>query len=157
MKLFALFFLFASAPAFADKVPPAVTKTLDSWHAAAAKSNEEQYFSYFASDAVFLGTDPKERWTKDEFRKWAHPIFAKGKGWEIKATKRHVFLSGDKKTAWFDEDAESKQLGSVLGTGVLVLEKGKWKVSQYNLSVKIPNDKFDDARKLFDLKAAKKE
>jgi ketosteroid isomerase-like protein len=157
MKFFALFFLLLSAPAFADKIPPAVAKTIDAWHAAAAKSNEEQYFSYFANDAVFLGTDPKERWTKDEFRKWAHPIFAKGKGWEIKATKRHVFLSGDKKTAWFDEEAESKQLGPVLGTGVLVLEKGKWKVSQYNLSVKIPNDKFDEARKLFDQKAAKKE
>ena len=41
------------------------------------------------------------------------------------------------------------------GSGVLVLEKGKWKVSQYNLSVPIPNDKFEDARKLIDQKVKK--
>ncbi|MGZ3649801.1 MAG: nuclear transport factor 2 family protein [Bdellovibrionota bacterium] len=152
--LYTLLF-FAAIPALADKAPPAITKTLDAWHAAAAKGSEELYFSYLSPDAVFLGTDPKERWTKDEFRKWAHPIFAKGKAWEIKSLNRHIFLSADKKTAWFDEEAESRELGSVRGSGVLVLEKGKWKVSQYNLSVPIPNDKFEEARKLIEQKPKK--
>jgi hypothetical protein len=125
-----------------------VTKILDQWHVAASKAAEEEYFSYFSANAVFLGTDPKERWTKDEFRKWAHPIFSKGKGWTIQATKRNIFLSRDKKTAWFDEDAVSKELGAVRGSGVLVWEKGSWKVAQYNLSFPIPNEKFDIVRKL---------
>jgi hypothetical protein len=142
-----------SPPAFAEDAAPTVNRVLDAWHAAAAKAREEQYFSYFAADAVFLGTDPGERWPREEFRKWAHPIFAKGKGWEIKPRKRHVYLSADRKTAWFDEDADSRELGPVRGTGVLVLEKGKWKVAQYNLSLPIPNEKFEDVRKLLEGKA----
>src|SRR5215831_11543801 len=63
---------------------------LDAWHAAAAAADEDEYFSYFSPDAVFLGTDPAERWTRDEFRAWAHPYFAKGKAWSFKATARWV-------------------------------------------------------------------
>ena len=60
----------------------------------------------------------------------------------------HVFLSADRKTAWFDEIAESKELGASRGTGVLMLERGKWKVAQYNLSIPVPNEKFEAVRKI---------
>lgn len=126
----------------------AVNKTLDAWHEAAAKPDEKAYFDAMASNMVFLGTDPLERWNKEEFRAYAHPHFAKGKGWEIRALKRWVTFAGDKKTAWFDEDAVSTGLGPVRGSGVLVKEKGKWKVAQYNLSVPIYNERFDDVRKI---------
>jgi len=53
-----------------------IGQTLDAWHAAAARADEEAYFAFLTPDAVFLGTDPAERWTRDEFRKWAHPRFA---------------------------------------------------------------------------------
>lgn len=147
-------FLF-SFPAFGAKKPgdkEAIGQALDDWHLAAAAHAEEPYFSAMTENFVFLGTDPKERWTKAEFRAYAHPIFAKGKGWEMKGVKREVFVSADRKTAWFDEDVVSKGLGPVRGSGVFVKEKGKWRIAQYNLSVPVPNDKFDEARKLFDAK-----
>ena len=133
----------------------AVHKILEAWHQAASEAKEDEYFSGFAKDAVFLGTDPKERWTKLEFRKWAHPIFAKGGGWTIRANLRRVYFSSDRKTAWFDEEAESKELGAVRGSGVLVKEKGAWKIAQYNLSVPILNERFAEIRKINREKPAK--
>ncbi len=53
-----------------------IAKTLDAWHAAAAKPDEAAYFAFFTQDAVFLGTDPGERWPLDAFRKWAHPLLS---------------------------------------------------------------------------------
>jgi ketosteroid isomerase-like protein len=145
-----------AAPKAAAKEEAAVAETLDLWHMAASQHAEDAYFSLMTKDAVFLGTDPHERWTKPEFQKWAHPIFSKGKGWTLKSVKRNVFFSPDKKTAWFDEDVNSEELGPARGSGVVVKDAhGKWKVAQYNLSVPIPNDKFEDARKLFSSKAAK--
>ena len=131
-----------------DKNTAGVNGLLDAWHQAAAVPDEKKYFGMMAASMVFLGTDPLERWTKEEFRAYAHPHFAKGKGWEIRAMKRNIAFSADKKTAWFDEDAVSTGLGPVRGSGVLVKEKGKWLVAQYNLSVPIYNERFDEVRKI---------
>src|ERR1044071_7793793 len=81
----------------------AVERVLDDWHDAAAKADEARYFAHMAEGAVFLGTDATERWTKDEFRAYAHPYFAKGKAWSFTPKTRHVTLGGDGATAWFDE------------------------------------------------------
>ena len=125
-----------------------IGQTLDAWHAAAARADEEAYFAFLTPDAVFLGTDPAERWTRDEFRKWAHPRFATGKAWTMTSTKRWISLSADGKVAWFDEDLLSQGLGPVRGSGVLVRDGDTWKIAQYNLSVPIPNDRFDEVRRL---------
>ena len=71
-------------PAFGESAS-AVTAVLDDWHAAAAAADEGRYFGHFAPGAVFLGTDATERWTVDEFRRYAHPYFAKGKAWSFRA------------------------------------------------------------------------
>ena len=120
---------------------------LDSWHAAAAAADEEKYFSYFTPDAVFLGTDATERWTRDEFRKYAHPYFAKGKAWSFKAVSRHVSFAPDMRVAWFDETLETPNLGPSRGSGVAVATSSGWKIAQYNLSIPIPNDLVDDFKK----------
>lgn len=146
------FSLLFSLHAGAAMPKDAVSETIDAWHKAAAEAKEELYFSFFTADAVFLGTDPKERWTRDEFRAYAHPHFAKGKAWEMRAGKRFVYFSKDKKTAWFDEDLESKGLGPVRGSGVLVLEGAKWKIAQYNLSIPVWNEKFAEVRMILDSK-----
>jgi ketosteroid isomerase-like protein len=125
-----------------------VGKTLDAWHAAAARADEGAYFAFFTPDAVFLGTDPTERWTRDEFRQWAHPRFATGKAWTMTSTRRWISLSADGKVAWFDEDVLSQGLGPVRGSGVLVRVGDTWKIAQYNLSVPIPNDRFDAVKRL---------
>ena len=125
----------------------AVASVLDSWHAAAAAADEEKYFAYFTPDAVFLGTDATERWTRDEFRKCAHPYFAKGKAWTFKAVSRRVTFAPDRTVAWFDEALDTPNLGPCRGSGVLVATPAGWKIAQYNLSIPIPNDLADEFKK----------
>jgi ketosteroid isomerase-like protein len=133
--LWLVLFLVSPAPPEAD-----VAAVLDDWHAAAAAAQEERYFEHFAAGAVFLGTDATERWTVQEFRRYAHPHFAKGKAWSFKSVERHVAVSSDGAVAWFDERLDTPNLGLSRGSGVLVREKGAWKIAQYNLTVPIPND-----------------
>ncbi|HEY2796414.1 MAG TPA: nuclear transport factor 2 family protein [Thermoanaerobaculia bacterium] len=125
----------------------AVTSVLDGFHAAAAAADEEKYFAALAPDAVFLGTDATERWTKEEFRKFAHPYFAKGKAWTYKAKSRWISFAPDRQVAWFDELLESPHLGTCRGSGVLVSLGGTWKIVQYNLSIPIPNALADSVTK----------
>ncbi len=117
----------------------AVAAVLDDWHLAAAQADESRYFGHLADGAVFLGTDPAERWTKAAFQVWAHPIFQRGKAWSFKATRRAITLARDGRTAWFDEDLDTPNLGPARGSGVLTREKDRWQIQQYNLSVLIPN------------------
>lgn len=126
----------------------AVAAVIDDWHAAAAAADEERYFGHMADGAVFLGTDATERWTKAEFRAYAHPHFAKGKAWSFRSVRRSVSFSTDGRIAWFDEDLDTPNLGPSRGSGVLVQTDGGWKIAQYNLSVPIPNAVFDDVKKI---------
>jgi uncharacterized protein (TIGR02246 family) len=134
-----------------------VDAVLDDWHQAAAAADETRYFGHFTPDAVFLGTDATERWTRDEFRKWARPYFAKGKAWTFKATRRQVTFAKDGNIAWFDEDLATVNLGPCRGSGVLVWDGSTWKIAQYNLSVPIPNEAFKEVKKIIEaaLKAKK--
>jgi len=139
--------LLACAPRAASPVDAAVANVLDDWHDAAARADEARYFGHFAEGAVFLGTDGTERWTVPAFRAYAHPHFAKGKAWSFRATHREITFRGD--VAWFDEDLDTPNLGPARGSGVLVKDAaGVWKIAQYNLSVPIPNERFDDVKKL---------
>ena len=116
-----------------------IATVLDDWHLAAAQADEVRYFAHLAEDAVFLGTDASERWTKPAFQAWAHTIFQRGKAWSFKATRRVVSLSKNGEVAWFDEDLATPNLGPSRGSGVLSKQGGRWRIEQYNLSVPIPN------------------
>lgn len=129
----------ALAQPAAVAVEAAVAAVLDDWHAAAAAADEARYFGHFTPDAVFLGTDATERWTVEEFRRYAHPYFAKGKAWSFKAVERHVSFSTDGSVAWFDERLDTPNLGPARGSGVLIRTAGQWKIAHYDLSVPIPN------------------
>src|SRR5215471_7908283 len=85
------------APVANPSAETAIGAMLDQWHAAAARADETAYFSHFAKDAVFLGTDATERWDVAAFRVYAHPYFAKGKAWSFRAVRRAVTVapSGD--------------------------------------------------------------
>lgn len=133
-----------------------VAAVLDDWHAAAAAADEERYFGHMTDDAVFLGTDATERWTKPQFRAYAHPFFARGKAWSFRSVRRNVSFSADGKTAWFDEDLSTPNLGPSRGSGVLIDTGDGWKIAQYNLSVPIPNGVFDDVKKIISGAAAPK-
>lgn len=128
--------------------PPAVTRpapeaaiaaVLDDFHLAAAQADEARYFGHMDEGAVFLGTDATERWTKAQFQAYAHPYFAKGKAWSFHATRRAITVSADGRTAWFDEDLATANLGPCRGSGVLALKDGAWKIVQYNLAFTVPN------------------
>ena len=120
--------------------PAAVTAVLDSFHAAAARADEEAYFALLAPNAVFLGTDATERWDKVAFRAFAHPYFAAGKGWTFVPRDRHVDFSRDGRVAWFDELLDSASYGECRGTGVLQRGDDGWKITQYHLTIPMPND-----------------
>jgi hypothetical protein len=119
-----------------------VAAVIDDWHAAAAAVDEARYFAHMSDDAVFLGTAPDERWTKAQFRAYAHPYFARGRAWSFRSVRRSVSFSADGTVAWFDEDLATPNLGPARGSGVLVEDGAVWRIAQYNLSVPIPNSVF---------------
>ena len=131
-----------ATPAFAQDDAAAVGATLDAFHAAAARADGAAYFDLFARDGVFIGTDVSERWTVEQFKAYAAPSFARGKGWTYTPRVRHIAVTADPChcTAWFDEVLDSASYGTSRGTGVLVKEAGAWKVAQYALTFPIPND-----------------
>jgi hypothetical protein len=122
----------------------AINGVLSSFHQAASDANGDLYFSLFADNAVFLGTDATERWSVDEFKAFAEPYFSEGRGWTYTGTERHVYVSEDGNTAWFDEMLWNETYGTCRGTGVLVLTVQGWRIAQYNLSFPIPNDLSTD-------------
>lgn len=125
----------------------AIDEVLDGFHAAAAASDEERYFGFFTEGGVFLGTDATERWDVAAFRAYAHPHFAAGRGWVMRAVRRDVVVRGD--VAWFDEDLDTRNLGPARGSGVLVREAdGAWRIAQYNLAITVPNERFGEVRAL---------
>jgi hypothetical protein len=117
----------------------AVNKVLDNIHKYASEANFEGYFDLYTEGAIFLGTDATERWTISEFKGYARPAFDRGSGWTYVMTERNIYLSPDGNTAWFDERLDNEGFGECRGTGALVKIEGEWKVSQYNLTVPVPN------------------
>jgi hypothetical protein len=116
-----------------------VAAVLDDWHHAASVADEERYFSHFAPDGVFMGTDATERWTVSQFREWARPHFARKKAWSFQPHDRHIAFSPGNEFAWFDEMLDTPNLGPCRGSGVLLRTGKVWKIAQYNLSIPIPN------------------
>lgn len=133
---------------------------IDALHAAASRAEFDNYFSLFTPDAVFIGTDATERWTVDQFKAYAKPIFQKAAGankaaWTYvpRPASRHLTVipgpkgEEDATVAFFDELLDNENYGTTRGTGVLrkvTIGEGEnaktmWKVSQYSLSIPIPN------------------
>ncbi len=124
----------------APAIRTSIAETLDGFHAAAARADEAGYFAHFAPNGVFLGTDPTERWPVEEFRAWAKPHFASGKGWTYHAIERHIDIGPGGEVGWFDEVVHNAKYGDLRGTGVVLLIDGEWKIAQYSLTFQIPND-----------------
>jgi ketosteroid isomerase-like protein len=132
------FFLVANIIIAQDNFKTEINNTLDAWHKAAAEANFKNYFDAMTDDAVFIGTDATENWTKTAFQAYAKPYFDKGKAWSFKALE---------KTAWFDELLDT-QMKICRGSGVLVFVNNQWKIKHYVLSMTIPNDNTDEVIKI---------
>ena len=116
-----------------------ITQVLNSFHQAAADAQAEPYFNLLSQDAIFLGTDASERWSKAEFKAFVVPYFSKGTGWLYTPTERHISLVEQGQVAFFDELLLSDSYGICRGTGVLIKTTQGWKISQYSLSIPMPN------------------
>jgi ketosteroid isomerase-like protein len=124
-----------------------INTILDTWHKAAAEANYKAYFDLLTDDAIFIGTDATENWTKSAFEAFAKPYFDKGKAWSFTAIERNVYFNTDKTLAWFDELLDT-QMKICRGSGILVLQKGQWKIQHYVLSMTVPNDNVTEVVKI---------
>ena len=140
-------------PAAAQDAPAQVAEInafLDRWHHAAAIADEAAYFDAMDSTAVYLGTDPDERWSKQAFHEWAKPHFASGSAWDLTPFGRHVTLAPGADLAWFDEKIKwfdkrlNTWMGTWRGTGVVRRTAAGWRILQYNLTMELPNDRLGD-------------
>jgi len=78
-----------------------VNEFIDAWHLAASRADATKFFGSMADDAIYIGTDASERWTKNEFVAFAKPYFDRGKAWDFKARDRDVHVTSDKQNVWF--------------------------------------------------------
>jgi ketosteroid isomerase-like protein len=126
--------------AVAQDEADAVSGVLDALHQAASDGDFERYFGQYAEDFIFLGTDATERWDRAQFMEYARGPFSQGRGWTYTMIERHVYVAPGGQAAWFDERLDNANLGETRGTGALIKEGGAWKVSQYNLTIPVPNE-----------------
>ena len=113
----------------------AINKVLDGYHQAAANGVWDTYFGLMSADGVFIGTDASERWIKQEFRQYS----SGSNGWVYTPQQRNINITPDGLSAWFDEALLSQSYGSSRGSGVLIRTAAGWKISQYHLTLPIPN------------------
>jgi SnoaL-like domain len=132
------------------KLESVINKLMDSWHHAAAVADENIFFGLMAPDAVYIGTDPKEKWYRDELKDWSKKYFDRDTAWAFTPLNRSIYFSKDNKTAWFEENLQTR-MKICHGSGVLVYENKTWKIKHYVLSAAVPNDMMDDYLKLYDL------
>ncbi len=112
-----------------------IGEVLDKFHDAAARGDWVSYFDLMSDDAVFIGTDASERWTKQAFQAYA----GNTNGWIYSPKTRNINLTPSGDSAWFDEILISKNYGTSRGTGILIHSDTGWKISQYHLTFPIPN------------------
>ncbi len=120
----------------------AAAGVLDALHEAASRADGAVYFDLFTPDATYIGTDVAEHWSISEFRAYAEPYFARGRGWTYTPRSRSLTLAplDCRCVVWFDEALDSQSYGTSRGTGVLVRgDDGRWRIALYALTFPIPN------------------
>lgn len=121
-----------------------VSAVINQLHQHAAEAKFKAYFDLFTDDAIFIGTDAGETWDIKSFRNYAKPVFDRGQGWTYTPKERHIYFSPGKDVAWFDELLDNASYGLTRGTGVLIKTDNGWKITQYHLTIPIPNDLAKD-------------
>lgn len=120
-----------------------IAAVLDQLNTASAAADGDAYFALFTPEARFVGTDATEHWTLEQFRAYAGPVFARGRGWSYPATERTITIApiDCRCVAWFEEKLTNASYGETRGSGVLRLTGDGWRIEQYVLSFAVPNDK----------------
>lgn len=143
--VFVIIFLFPFS--FKAQTNVQLDTIVNRWHRAAAKADLNAYIKPMSDKFVFLGTAPGERWKKDAFIAFSKPHFDKGRAWDFKPSNRIWEFNADSTIAWFDEELDTWMKGC-RGSGIMIKEKGDWKIAYYNLTVLIENEKIGPFIKL---------
>ena len=146
-KLFFLIILINVAMVSQTKETNQVNTILNQWHKAAADAKFDNYMNALTPDARYIGTDATENWSKQEFIAFAKPYFDKGKAWSFSVLQRNIYISKDRKTAWFDELLDT-QMKICRGSGILIKSGKNWKIQHYVLSMTVPNNNSDEVIKI---------
>lgn len=125
----------------APEIPKALDQLMDEWHRAAATADEEVFFGSMTKDGIYLGTDPSERWLRDELRQLAQKAFEREVAWAFTPKDRQWYFNGSKDVAWFEELLDT-WMGTCRGSGVVVKTPEGWKIKHYNLAVTIANEQI---------------
>lgn len=125
-----------------------VDHVLNTWHHDASSGRFDAYFDAMTNQAVFLGTDATERWTKEEFMNYAREPFSDGEGWTYHPVQRFVAVDETGDTAWVDEVLSHDRYGTLRGTAVMQHVDGEWKIAHYSLTFLVPNEKAGDVVRL---------
>jgi hypothetical protein len=150
MKLFLIAIAIAAAPSGVIAGAEAEVDTvMNRWHRAAATADEAVFFGSMTDGAIYLGTDPGERWTKQQFMEWSKEHFDRESAWAFRPYDRVVYLSQENNVAWFEELLET-WMGTCRGSGVLLRQDGGWKIAHYNLAVTVPNELIEEYIGIFD-------
>ncbi|NNE70494.1 MAG: nuclear transport factor 2 family protein [Rhodothermales bacterium] len=117
-----------------------VSAVLDQLHLKASEGDFDGYFSLYAPNAVFIGTDASERWPLEIFKDYTKGRFDSGTAWTYHMLEREIDFSPDGNVAWFDELLTNENLGLTRGTGVLIKDGDTWRFTQYHLTIPVPNE-----------------
>lgn len=156
MKILFVLLLLFSSQLLANPDSTPINTILDELHHSASQADGKTYFSLFSKNANFIGTDPRETWTIEEFKTFALPYFKKGTGWTYHSRDRHVYFSDSGNTAWFDEMLDNDSYGETRGTGVLIKTTNGWKIAQYHLTIPIPNSLTQEIIKIIEQQSHEK-
>ncbi|MDQ2821718.1 MAG: nuclear transport factor 2 family protein [Pseudomonadota bacterium] len=132
-----------SLSGFAQADPDAALKQqvnafVDAWHDDATNARPA-FFDKIARDGVYIGTDKKELWKRDDFKVWAKKAFERPTAWAFTPIRRNVYMSPDKSVIWFDELLKT-QMGICQASGVMHKVGNSFEIDHYQLSIAVPND-----------------
>jgi ketosteroid isomerase-like protein len=125
-----------------------IDSLINNWHHAAAVADKETFFGSMTPEAIYIGTDPGERWLRDELAQWSAKYFDRKSAWDFKPVSRNIKIGPGGQLAWFDELLDT-WMGTCRSTGIVEKKADGWKIVHYQLSIAVPNDKTESYLKLF--------
>lgn len=124
-----------------------IDSTINLWHHAAAVADEDTFFGGMTEDGIYIGTDATERWLRDELAVWSKQYFDRETAWSFVPLSRNVTIGPGGHIAWFDELLDT-WMGVCRSTGIVIKSDQGWKITHYQLSITLPNEKIDGFKKL---------
>lgn len=133
-----------------------VDSMINQWHRAASTGDGPSFFGRMTHDAIYLGTDASERWTRTSMEADLGKYFNGKRAWHFIPYDRTYFSLDNSQDVFFDEYLKT-WMGTCRGAGLITKENGMWKIKYYQLSVAVPNDVIKPYLKLLPENAVLKE